>query len=151
MRSDLHVLFCLPVICLSLAAQEPTTAEVETLVKEAIAFAKANGKEAAFKEITRVGGRFHKYGGELYVFVYDLDGKVLAHGQGASKVGVNQIKAKDPDGVEFVQDRIRLAKSKGKGWHDYKYLNPKDGKKEPKTSYIEVWDNLIFGAGIYKK
>ena len=49
MRSDLHVLFCLPVICLSLAAQEPTTAEVETLVKEAIAFAKANGKEAAFK------------------------------------------------------------------------------------------------------
>ena len=141
----------LPVACLALAAQEATPAETEGLVKEAIAFAKANGREAAFKEITRIGGRFHKHGGELYVFVYDMDGKVLAHGQGASKVGVNQMKAKDPDGVAFVEDRIKLAKTKGKGWHDYKYLNPKDGKKEPKTSYIEVWDGLIFGAGIYKK
>ncbi|GLH74434.1 hypothetical protein GETHLI_29360 [Geothrix limicola] len=151
MRSPLASLYFLPALCLTLAAQDVSPVEVEALVKEAIAFAKTNGKEAAFKEITRAGGRFHKYGGELYVFVYDMDGKVLAHGQGASKVGVNQFKAKDPDGVEFVQERIRLAKSKGKGWHDYKYLNPKDGKKEPKTSYIEVWDNLIFGAGIYKK
>ena len=30
-------------------------------------------------------------------------------------------------------------------------MNPKDNKKEPKTSYIEVWEHLIFGAGIYKK
>ncbi len=141
----------LPALCLTLAAQEATPAETEGLVKEAIAFTKANGREAAFEEITRIGGRFHKHGGELYVFVYDMDGKVLAHGQGASKVGVNQMKAKDPDGVAFVEDRVKLAKTKGKGWHDYKYMNPKDGKKEPKTSYIEVWDGLIFGAGIYKK
>ena len=120
-------------------------------MKEAIAFAKAHGKEAAFKEITHATGRFQRHGGELYVFVYDMDGKVLAHGQGASKVGVNQIRAKDPDGVEYIQDRVRIAKTKGKGWHDYKYLNPKTGQKEPKTSYIEVWDNLIFGAGVYKK
>ncbi len=141
----------LPALCWTLAAQDATPAEAEALVKEAIAFAKANGKEAAFKEITRVGGRFHKHGGELYVFVYDMDGKVLAHGQGAAKVGVNQFKAKDPDGREFVKERIALAKAKGKGWHDYKYLNPKTGVKEPKTSYIEVWNGCIFGAGIYKK
>ena len=151
MRRRLLSVFAIPVLCLPLVAQDATPAEAEALVKEAIAFAKANGKEAAFKEITRVGGRFHRHGGELYVFVYDLDGKVLAHGQGASKVGVNQMKAKDPDGVAFVEDRVKLAKAKGKGWHDYKYVNPKDGKKEPKTSYIEVWDGLIFGAGIYKK
>lgn len=144
-------LLILPALCLSLSAQDITPAETEALVKEAIAFAKTNGRDAAFKEITKIGGRFHRHGGELYVFVYDMDGKVVAHGQGASKVGVNQFKAKDPDGVEFVQDRIKLAKAKGRGWHDYKYMNPKDGKKEPKTSYIEVWDNLIFGAGIYKK
>jgi signal transduction histidine kinase len=146
-----RLLLLAPALCLNLLAQDASPAEVEALVKEAIAFAKTNGKEAAFKEITKLGGRFHRYGGELYVFVYDLDGKVLAHGQGASKVGVNQIKAKDPDGVAFVEDRVRLAKTKGKGWHDYKYLNPKTGQKEPKTSYIELWDGLIFGAGIYKK
>jgi signal transduction histidine kinase len=151
MRRHLARLLLLPVLACPLGAQDATPAEAETLVKEAIAFAKANGKEAAFKEITKHGGRFQKDGGELYVFVYDMDGKVLAHGQGASKVGVNQFKAKDPDGREFVKERIQLAKTKGKGWHDYKYINPKSGQKEPKTSYIEVWDGCIFGAGIYKK
>ncbi len=151
MRRALVSLLCLPALCLTLAAQDATPAETETLVKGAIAFAKANGKEAAIKEITKAGGKFHRYGGELYVFIYDMDGKVIAHGQGASKIGVNQINAKDPDGVEFVKERIKLAKAKGKGWHDYQYVNPSTMKKQPKTSYIEVWDNLIFGAGIYKK
>jgi len=150
MRTSFFIPVLACVLALPLAAQNATRKETEALVKEAIVFAKTNGREAAFKEITKLGGRFHKHGGELYVFVYDMEGKVLAHGQGASKVGVNQLKAKDPDGVEFVQDRINLAKTKGKGWHDYKFINPKDGKKEPKTSYIEVSDNLIFGAGIYK-
>lgn len=132
-------------------AQDVTPAETEALVKSAIAFAKANGKDAAFKEITKAGGQFHKHGGELYVFVYDMNGKVVAHGQGASKVGIVQLAAKDPDGREFVRERIQLASSKGKGWHDYKYRNPVSNKLEDKTSYIEVWEGLIFGAGIYKK
>lgn len=136
---------------LPLTAQAPTAAEAETLVKEAIAFAKTKGKDAAFKAITVSGGPFHKHGGELYVFGYDMEGKIQAHGQGASKVGIIQAKAKDPDGREYIAERIQLAKSKGKGWHDYKYLNPVDKKIENKTSYIEVWDGLIFGAGIYKK
>jgi cytochrome c len=151
MRRAFGTLLCLPLLCLTLAAQDASPAETEALVKGAIAFAKANGKDAAIKEITKAGGKFHRYGGELYVFIYDMDGKVVAHGQGASKIGVNQINAKDPDGVEFVKERIKLAKTKGKGWHDYQYVNPTTMKKQPKTSYIEVWENLIFGAGIYKK
>ncbi|MBI4913420.1 MAG: cache domain-containing protein [Acidobacteria bacterium] len=151
MKFSAITLLLAPAVCLGLAAQNASPAEVEALVKEAIAFAKSSGKEAAFKEITKSGGRFHRHGGELYVFVYDLEGKVLAHGQGAAKVGVNQIKAKDADGKEFVVERVQLAKSKGKGWHDYKYRNPVDNKIEPKTSYIELWEGLIFGAGIYKK
>jgi signal transduction histidine kinase len=132
-------------------AQDATPVETEALVKEAIAFAKASGKDAAIKEITKPGGKFHRHGGALYVFVYDMDGKVVAHGQGPSKVGVNQFNAKDPDGKEFVKERIQLAKGKGKGWHDYKFRNPVTNKMESKTSYIEVWNGLIFGAGIYKK
>ena len=149
--SRLPLTLLVPALCLGLCAQDASPAEAETLVKEAIAFAKAHGREAAFKEITRAGGKFHRHGGELYVFVYDMDGKVLAHGQGASKIGVNQMNAKDPDGVEFVKERVKLAKTKGRGWHDYQYVNPTTQKRQPKTSYIEVWEGLIFGAGIYKK
>jgi len=151
MRRAFGTLLCLPVLCLGLAAQDASPAETEALVKEAIAFAKTNGKDVAIKEITKAGGKFHRHGGELYVFIYDMDGKVVAHGQGAARIGVNQMNAKDPDGVEFVKDRIKLAKAKGKGWHDYQYVNPTTMKRQPKTSYIEVWDNLVFGAGIYKK
>jgi signal transduction histidine kinase len=154
-RITMKTLFSLAVasavVGLPLTAQEVTPAEAEALVKEAIKYAKAKGKEAAFKAITVSGGPFHKHGGELYIFVYDFNGKVVAHGQGSHKVGIVQLKIKDPDGREFVAERIQLAKSKGKGWHDYKYLNPATEKIEKKTSYIEVWEDLIFGAGIYKK
>ncbi len=150
MRSRLALLLLPPVGTFAMA-QDASPAEAEALVKEAIAYARSHGKEAAYKAITLPGGRFHKHGGELYVFVYDLDGKVLAHGQGASRVGINQINAKDPDGREFVRERIQLATTKGKGWHDYKYRNPVTNKLEDKTSYIEVWNGCIFGAGIYKK
>lgn len=151
MNTFLRLVVTAALVGLPLAAQDASPAEAEALVKEAIQYAKSKGKEAAFKTITVAGGPFHKHNGALYVFVYDLEGKVLAHGQGSSKVGLNQAKAKDPDGKEFVQERIQLAKSKGKGWHDYKYLNPVDKKIENKTSYIEVWEGLIFGSGIYKK
>ena len=50
MRPSLYALLCLPAICLPMAAQDASPVETESLVKEAIAFAKANGKEAAFKE-----------------------------------------------------------------------------------------------------
>ena len=67
--------------------------------------------------------------------------------------GVSRIAFSEADiaGREYIKERLKLAKDKGKGWHDYIYMNPKYQKKEPKTSYIEVWDNVIFGAGIYKK
>jgi signal transduction histidine kinase len=151
MRSSLAHLLILPAIVQPLAAQDATPAEAEALVREAIAFAKAHGKDAACKEVTRPGGSLTRHGGELYVFVNTMEGKNIAHGQGAKFVGADQSKAKDPDGVEYMQERIKLAKTKGKGWHEYKYLNPKTSKKESKASYIEVWDNVIFGAGIYKK
>ena len=151
MRTSFFVPVLACVLAMPLAAQDANPAEAEALVKGAIVFAKANGKAAAIQEITKAGGKFHRHDGALYVFVYDMDGKVIAHGQGASKVGVNQMNAKDPDGVEYVKERVKLAKSKGKGWHDYQYVNPTTQKRQPKTSYIEVWDNLIFGAGIYKK
>jgi signal transduction histidine kinase len=151
MRQSLSLLFTLPAVCLPLAAQEITRAETEAFVKEAIDYARAHGKEAAFKEFTRPDGSFRRHGGELYIFVNTMEGKNLAHGQGSRFVNADQSRAKDPDGVEYVQERIHLAKTKGKGWHDYKYLDPKTGKKLQKSSYIEVWDGLIFGAGIYKR
>ena len=44
-----------------------------------------------------------------------------------------------------------LAKTKGKGWQDYKFTNPVSKKIEQKSAYIEKVDDLIVGCGVYKK
>ena len=133
-----------------LGAQEEKTA-AKALVKSAIAFAKSNGMEKLIFETNSPKGRFHvQADGDLYIFVYDDKG--TCHGQGfrGNLVGVNRWTAKDPDGVLYIQDIIKTGLSKGGGWTDYKYLSPKTGKVEPKTSYVESVNGMVFGCGVYK-
>ncbi|MCX5810598.1 MAG: cache domain-containing protein [Proteobacteria bacterium] len=125
-----------------------TAAEAEAMVKKAISYYKANGKDKAFTEISDRKGQFVK--DDLYVFVYDLNGKCVAHGFNQKMVGKDFIEVKDSDGRFYVKDRIELAKSKGKGWQDYKFTNPLTKKIENKTAYIEKADDYIFGCGAYK-
>lgn len=140
-------------VCLALAplqAQEEK-AKAQTLVKEAVAFAKKSGKEALIKETNQGQGRFHvKSGEELYIFIYDLEGTCLAIGFQSNLVGVNRINIKDPTGKFFLKEMVEVAKTKGSGWVDYKYPNPKTSQVQDKTSYVEFYDGLVVGCGIYK-
>jgi cytochrome c len=122
--------------------------DAEAMVKSAIAYYKANGMAKAFAEINNPKGQFIK--GDLYVFVYDMQGNCVAHGFSQKMIGNNLMDMKDPDGKPYVKERIELAKTKGSGWQDYKFVNPTTKKIENKTAYIEKADNLIFGCGIYK-
>jgi cytochrome c len=125
-----------------------TPAQAEAMVKKAIAFVKANGKDKAFAEISNKEGKF--VSGDLYVFVYDMNGKCLAHGGNAKMVGKDLIDLKDPDGKAFVKERVEMAKADGKGWQNYKWNNPATSKIEDKTAYIEKCDDVIVGCGAYK-
>jgi len=137
-------------IATSLQAQDQK-AKAQALVKEAVAFGKKNGKEALLKETNQGQGRFHvKSGDELYVFIYDMAGVCQAIGYQSQMIGVNRWGLKDPDGKFFLQEMIALAKSKGSGWVDYKYPNPKNGKIEQKTSYVEALNDWMVGCGVYK-
>ena len=125
-----------------------TAAEAEALVKKAVASVKANGKEKAFAEFSNPKGKFVE--GDLYIFVYDLEGKCLAHGGNPKMIGKDLIDLKDADGKAFVRERVEIAKSKGKGWQNYKWNNPVVNKIEDKTAYIEKCDDVIIGSGAYK-
>jgi cytochrome c len=122
--------------------------DAKAMVEKAIAFYKANGKEKAFAEISNPQGQFVK--GDLYVFVYDMNGKCVAHGFKKAMIGMDLAGLKDPDGKLFVKERIEIAKTKGKGWQDYKFTNPTTKKVEQKTAWIEKADDFIFGCGTYK-
>ena len=148
MKPLVRILLAMVILFGTINAQG-TPAEAEALVKKALAFLKANGEEKTFAAVSDLKGQFVK--GDLYVFVYDLTGKCVAHGGNPKMIGKDLIDLKDADGKSFVKERLEIIKSKGKGWQNYKWTNPVDKAIENKTAYIEKAGNFIFGCGAYKK
>ncbi len=133
----------------SALAQNATKEDAVAMVKKGAAYIKANGKDKAYAEITAKSPQFLK--NDLYLVVYGLDGKCLAHGANAKQVGRDLIDLKDIDGKPFVRERVELGKSSPKGfWQDYKFTNPTSKKIEPKQMYCERLDETIVCGGIYK-
>ena len=117
---------------MALASEFGTAAEAEGLVKKAVDFLKTNGKEKGFAEFSNPKGKFVDR--DLYIFVYDLNGKCVAHGFNQKMIGKDLAEMKDPDGKFYVKERIEIAKTKGAGWQDYKFTDPVTKKLEPKTA-----------------
>jgi cytochrome c len=149
MRSYLvPVLSC--VLALPLCSQAAERPKAEALVKEGIAFMKANGREKFLAEIQKGSGKFHvKPGGTLYLAAYDLNGMVLAHGADASLMGLNRLNVKDPDGVQYIKLQIAAGQKKGGDWVDFKRLNPETRKIEAKTSYCLAAEGVVVFCGVY--
>lgn len=140
---------CIAVLALATAALSAGTKDqAKALVKSAIADFKAEG-EGIFAKITAKDPKYVKE--DLYVTVYDMNGKCVAHGANPKQAGKDLIDLKDPDGKPFVKERVEIAKSKGSGWQDYKFTNPVDKKIEQKTAYLEKIGDYIFACGAYSK
>jgi polar amino acid transport system substrate-binding protein len=99
------------------------------LVKTAVAYFNQSGKDATFALISNPNGPFVK--GDIYMFAYDFNGTVVAHGQNAALVGQNLIDLQDSRGKPLIRELIEVAKTKGKGWVEYYWV------KEFKRSYVE--------------
>ena len=128
-------------------AAKGTKPEAEAFVAKAIAYIKANGAEKAYNEITN-GTTFKDR--DLYVIVYDLTGKNLAHGANAKLVGKDLIGMKDPDGKPLNQILVNLAKEKGKGWsEEFKFRNPVTNSLQRRIVYVEKLGDTFVGCGIF--
>lgn len=132
------------------AEERGSAAEASALVKKAVAYVKANGKEKAFAEFNNPKGQFVDR--NLYIFVYDLKGTSLAIGNGnsAKMVGKDLSDMRDADGTYIIKGLIAIANAKGSGWFDYKWPNPVTKAVEAKSSYVEKLDDIMIGCGIYK-
>jgi signal transduction histidine kinase len=137
-----------PVAGLAVAAAKGTPAEAEAMVRKAAALIKSAGPAKAFEEITN-GAAFKDR--DLYVFVYDLTGKCVAHGANPKLIGKDLIGLKDPDGKPLVQMLVDLAKDKGKGWTDtVKFRNPTTDQIQTRVNYIERVGDYAVGSGVFK-
>ena len=135
-------------ICAVAHAEDSDADKAVKLVKKAVLFYQANGPEKALEEFVQPKGQFTQ--GALYIFVYDQKATMLAH-PNISLIGQNLLDVPDAEGRYFRRDIIKTVDSKGSGWTDYKYKNPKSSEIEHKTTYCEKADELILCCGIYKK
>jgi cytochrome c len=130
------------------AADGASKDDAVAMVKKAVSFIKEQGADKAYPEFTGKDAKFIDR--DLYVVVYQLDGKVLAHGSNAKFVGKDLIDAQDVDGKLYVKERVEMAAKQPSFWQDYKFVNPVTKKVEPKQMYCEKVENTAVCAGIYK-
>jgi hypothetical protein len=142
------VALCLFVAVSVFAQQRGTPEEAKSLVEKAVAYVKANGEEKALKEFNNPKGEFFK--GDLYIFVFDPKGVLLANPNLPKLVGTNVYNSPDSKGKLHRKEMVDLANSKGSGWVEYYQLNPTTKKDEAKISYVQKTGNLILGCGAYK-
>lgn len=157
MRLQMVFFTCLMVAIGALAASDDASAiqrgtknQSIALVKMAVAYLKVNGPEKTYAEITNHDGRFTR--GDMYVFVHDIHGKCLAHGQHAKLVGMEMIDVLDADGKPYMRERMEMAKQQASFWQTYKFSDPLTKKIRPKETYCEhVPDGPVICSGYYKE
>lgn len=132
----------------TLAAAGASKDEAVAMVKKGIAYIKANGPEKAYAAFTGKDKQFIDR--DLYLVVYGLDGKVLAHGANEKQVGKDLLEMTDIDGKYFVKERVAMVKAKPTGaWQEYKFTNPVSKKIEPKVMYCEKQGETAVCGGVY--
>lgn len=122
--------------------------EAVAMVKRGVAHIKKVGAEKAYAEFSDRKGAFIDR--DLYLVVYGLDGKCLAHGGNAKQVGRDLLQLTDVDGKFFVKERVELARQKPTGfWQSYKFTNPENKRIEPKVMYCERHGETAVCGGVY--
>ena len=123
-------------------------ADAIAMVEKGVAYIEKNGKESLINEIKNKNSEFIK--GDIYLYVRGIDGVILAHPINPKLVGKNMLDLPDADGKLYRKEIVNLAKTKGKGWVDYRYNNPVSKEIESKSTYILRSGDVILEAGIYK-
>jgi signal transduction histidine kinase len=131
------------------AADKGSSDEAVAMVKKAAAAIKADGKEKTYAAIADVSNKDY-HDRDLYVFVYDMNGVAVAHGNNPKMVGKNLLDMKDGEGKSMIKEMVDTAKTKGKGWVSYKWPNPVTKTVDNKSAYVEKVDDVLVGSGVYK-
>lgn len=148
LRLFLPLLITLALVSTSISHAADKPEDAVAMVEKGLAYLQKNGKDALIREINAKNPDFVV--GELYLYVRAIDGTIVAHPVNPKLVGKNMLELPDAEGKLFRKDIVELAKSKGKGWVDYRYNNPVSKQIESKTTYLQRAGDIILEAGIYK-
>ena len=116
-------------------------------VENAKNFYRLTGRELALAEFSNPNGMFSR--GEMYIFVLDSKGTMLAHGAYDKFVGKDFMEVQDSDEKFFIRDIVESAAMDGNGFVEYKWFHPTSKEWIPKTTYFEMVDDLILCSAVY--
>lgn len=133
----------------AMAQTAPTQDDAKALTVKAADLIAAKGLDEAAK-VFNEKGEFNF--GEIYVNVIDMDGVWRVYPPRPAGVGQSVINVKDPDGRFIVQDILAVAKDKGEGWVEYRWMNPTTNKIQPKVTYAKrvPGQDYVAYVGVYK-
>ncbi|MGQ0708938.1 MAG: methyl-accepting chemotaxis protein [Rhodoferax sp.] len=121
--------------------------EAQEQVQGAVDLISRVGPEKAYQEFTH-GTSFKDR--DLYITVYDFNGRNLAHGANSNNVGKVLIDMKDANGVEIIKNSLRIARESECGWSPpYHILNPVTQKTMAKKAYVQRVGETFVSSGIY--
>ena len=118
------------------------------LVLMAERFWQEYGKEKSKTVFMRPTSQFFYQ--DLYLFVFNMDGKIIIHGEDPTLIGKNQYNFKDSKDNYFVQDFIELMQKTDSGWIEYYWKNYNTFETERKLSYLKHVGDYFIGCGAYK-
>ena len=138
-------------LCFAVEGVAGTRDDCVAKCKEAATYIQSAGIDAAVKEIAKNRQRFLWKEGVSYVFLMNLDGKMLAHpiDEGLMKPE-NLLDRQDKNGKLFIKAFVDAAK-KGKGWVKYEWVVPGTNDIKPKHTFVYRVPNTDYfvAAGFY--
>src|SRR5258706_15105164 len=107
-------------------AASATKDDAQNIVKSAVAAYKTGGKEKLVSDVGTPKGPFDK--GDIYVYLLDMTGTLVAHPKKPELVGKNEYQVPDPSGKLFRKEMIDNAKKGNSGWIENESKNTDTGK-----------------------
>ncbi|QAU32755.1 methyl-accepting chemotaxis protein [Janthinobacterium sp. 17J80-10] len=123
--------------------------EAQALVERGCEILRNYGKQAFFDEVCNPTGQLIDR--DLYLSACDENDKIIVHGTLPRLVGLDGKVVKDPDGKFFIVEMLRVARSQGNGWVDYKFVHPVTKEVMAKTAYVGAVGNIVMSCGFYKR
>ncbi|CAN5365109.1 hypothetical protein BH11PSE11_BH11PSE11_20860 [soil metagenome] len=124
--------------------------EAVEMVRSAIEFMQSHGVERTVEEIKQLHkGQFIDR--DLYVILYSMDGKLLAHGSNWRLWGADWRQIKDADGKYFNVEMAKVLQRQVSGWMEYKWVHPLTKDILIKSAYFERCGDMFLACGYYKK
>jgi len=132
----------------SAAAEPGTSDEARAMVDKAAALMRELGPDRAMAEISNPFGAFNYR--DLYVTVYSLRGRILAHGTQPQLIGRDAWDWRDADDQYYVREIITRAQRNEPGPVHYTRLHPGTQQLRVKATWFRLVDRYVIACGAYK-